>query len=59
MTPTDRADDGRRSFDAALAGMRERFIAQRLPGETAAEFVRRVYPGSSLLADEGRGKCGI
>lgn len=54
MTPTDRADDGRRSFDAALAGMRERFIAQRLPGETAAEFVRRVYPGSSLLAGEGR-----
>lgn len=55
MSPTDRAEDGRRCFDAALAGMRERFIAQRLPGETATDFVRRVYPGSKMLADEGRG----
>jgi hypothetical protein len=50
MTTTDRAEDGRRSFDAALAGLRERFLAERLPGETAAQWIARTRPGSSLLA---------
>lgn len=41
--------DGARCYSAAVAGMRERFLAERLPGETARQWLERTRPDSRLL----------
>ncbi len=41
--------DGARCFTAAVSGMRERFLAERLPGENARQWLERTRPDSRLL----------
>lgn len=41
--------DGARCFDAAVSGMRERFLAERLPGENARQWLERTRPDSTML----------
>ncbi len=49
MTAPERHEDGRRCYDAAMSELRQRYLAERLPGEGAQDWVRRVYPGSRML----------
>ena len=41
--------DGPRNYTAAIEAMRARYLAERLPGETARQWLERTRPGSKML----------
>ncbi len=41
MTPEEIRQDGIRSFELALATLRQRYLAERKPGESAKEWRER------------------
>lgn len=40
-------------YTHAISEMRARYLAERLPGESAADWIRRVYPRSRMLPGRG------
>jgi hypothetical protein len=59
MTDDEARQNASRSFELAITELRRRYLAERLPGETAKQWRERTAPGSSAGRRAGHGTAAV